>query len=103
MDGIRSFTIVSITKVGGATLNYTGGRFLGKSPSQVVKKVYSHAYRHCKTKCNSFVITISETTQGSLKKQYTYRVTRKKEHTIVERDGVEIEYNFTTKVKSLNI
>jgi hypothetical protein len=98
----RSFTIVKIEKTGGVTINYRDGRFIGESPISVAKKVFSHAYRHCKEKCNSFKITIRETTQNSAKKEYCYRVNKKKEHVEVERDGKIISYNFTTKVKSLN-
>jgi len=98
----RSFTIVKIEKTGGSKLNYKDGRFIGEAPNQVAKKVFSHAYRACRTKCNSFKITIRETTAGSLKKEYTYRVTKKNEKVEVERNGEIITYNFITKVKSLN-
>lgn len=46
-------------------------------------------------------IIIRETTQNSLKKEYRYRVTRIKDHRIVERDGIEIEYNYTTRVVAI--
>jgi len=98
----RSFTIVDIEKTNGSKLRYIGGRFMGESPSQVAKKVFSHAFRSCRTKCNSFKIIICETTQNSRKKEYCYRVTKKNEKIDVERDGEWITFNFTTKVKSLN-
>lgn len=97
----RSFTIVKIEKSCGS-LDYIEGRFMGERPSQVAKKVFSHAYRECKGKCNSFKITIRETTMCSLKKEYSYRVTKKNKTVEVERGGKTIIYHFTTKVKSLN-
>ena len=98
----RSFTIVRIEKTGGSKLNYSDGRFMGETPSQVAKKVFSHAFRTCSSQCNSFKITIRETTQGSNKKEYKYRVTKKNEKVEIERGGEIITYNFITKVKSLN-
>ena len=47
-------------------------------------------------------VTIHETTSGSVKKEYTYRITKKSEKIEVEHDGEIITYNFTTKIKSLN-
>ena len=99
---MRSFTILDITKTNGNKVNYTEGRFIGETPGSVVKKCFSHAYRHCRKNCNSMKITIRETTQNSLKKEYRYRVTRIKDHRIVERDGEEIEYTYSTRVKSIN-
>lgn len=98
----RSFTIISIIKPSGSKLAYKDGRFIGESPSQVAKKMFSHANRHCKTKCMSFKITLRETTQGSNKKEYTYRVKKVKDETTVDLGKTEVTFEFTTKVKSLN-
>lgn len=98
----RSFTIVSIIKPSGSKIQYSGGRFMGESPSQVSRKVFSHANRHCRTKCNSMTITIRETSQNSAKKEYTYRVKKVKDETTVDLGKTEVTFEFTTKVKSLN-
>lgn len=98
----RSFTIVSIIKPSGSKLQYKDGRFMGESPSQVARKVFSHANRHCRTMCNSMKITIRETTQNSAKKEYTYRVKKVKDETTVDLGKTEVTFEFTTKVKSLN-
>jgi hypothetical protein len=98
----RSFTIISIEKTNGSKLQYKDGRFMGESPSQVSRKVFSHANRHCRTKCNSMKITIRETTQNSAKKEYTYRVKKVKDETTVDLGKTEVTFEFTTKVKSLN-
>ena len=98
----RSFTIIKIEKVGGNIINYKDGRFTGNIPSQVAKKVFSHAYRHCNGKCNYFKISIKETTQNSLKKEYSYKVSKQNQKVEIERDGILVKYNFITKVKSMN-
>lgn len=98
----RSFTILKVEKLSGGTVKYYDGRFLGESASQVARKMFSKAYAECSGKCNSMKITLQETTSGSKKNKYAYRVTRKPQNTVVERDGQDIVYSFTTKVKSLN-
>ena len=98
----RSFTIVSIIKSSGAKIAYKDGRFMGESPSQISRKVFSHANRHCKTKCNSMKITLRETTQNSAKKEYTYQVKKVKDETTVDLGKTQVTFGFTTKVKSLN-
>jgi hypothetical protein len=98
----RSFTIVSIEKVGESKLSYKDGRFLSNTPSGAARKMFSKAHSHCRNKCNSFKITLRETTQNSLKKEFKYRVSRVKQETEVEYNGETIIHLFTTKVKSLN-
>lgn len=98
----RSFTIESINKYGAGRVNYTGGRFISETPSAAAKKAFTKAYHHLKAKGPmSLKICVRETTQGSLKKEYTYRVTKKSEHIEIEKGGEIITYNFTTKTKSL--
>lgn len=99
---MRSFTIVSIEKTGGSKMQYKNGRFIGETPIQVVKKMFSHANRDCKKKCNSLKITLCEITQGSKKKEYMYRVTKVKNEKIIKLNNEDITFKFTTKVKSLN-
>lgn len=98
---MRSFTIESIKKTNGGRVNYTGGRFISEMPSGAARKVFTKAFHYLKGKSASLKITIRETTQGSLKKEYKYRVTKKAENITVERDGVEITFKFTTKIKSI--
>lgn len=98
----RSFTIEKVEKIGGGRINYTGGRYLSDSPSQSVKKMFTKIYHHIGKKGPlSLKITIYETTQNSLHKTYTYIVKKIKDITTIERDGVEITFNFSTKVKAL--
>ncbi len=100
---MRSFTIISVKKLQGTRVNYTGGRFIGEAPNTVVRKVFSKVNSYLNSKSGlSLIIKIQETTRGSLHKEYVYKVTKKSEHVEVERDGKMITYNFITKVKSKN-
>lgn len=99
----RSFTIVSIEKTSGSKMTFKDGRYIGETPANVARKMFSQARQHCRDKCNSFKITLRETTQGSNKKEYKYRVTRVKDPVEIEyKNGDVVLHEFTTKVKSLN-
>jgi hypothetical protein len=99
----RSFTIISVEKSSGSKIRYKDGRFIGESPSQVVKKMFTQARKHCRDKCNSFKITLREITQNSEKKHYKYSVKRVKDPVEIEyKNGDVVIHEYTTKVKSLN-
>ena len=97
----RSFTIDKIEKLSGGTVRYYDGRYMSETPSAAAKKMFSKAYAECSGKCNSMKITLHETTSGSNKKKYAYRITRKPQKTVVEIDGQDITFSFKTKVKSI--
>jgi hypothetical protein len=99
---MRSFTIESVQKTGGGSVRYTEGRFMSETPSGACQKAFTKVYHHLKAKGPlSLKITMRETTQGSAKKEYNYRVTRKSHTTEVERNGEIIVYHFITKIKSI--
>ena len=99
---MRSFTIEAVKRTSGGSVRYTGGRFISETPNGAAKKAFTKAYHHLKaTGALSLKIKMRETTQGSLKKEYEYRVTRKAQTTEVERNGEVIVYHFTTKTKSI--
>jgi len=99
---MRSFTITSVKKLNGAKVNYEDGRYISENPSGAARKAFSKAYNFLNIKGPlSLKIEIRETTQGSLHKLYNYRITKKTEKIEVEKNGVIVTYNFTTKVKSI--
>lgn len=99
---MRSFTIETVKKADGSKVRYSGGRYISEQPSGAAKKVYTKVCHYLKYKCpSSLKIHIKETTQGSNKKDYFYRITKKKQIREVERDGEIIIYNFITKIKSI--
>lgn len=98
----RSFTIDAVYRAG-SKLRITGGRYMSETPSSAASKAFSMAYRHLKAPKGRFslVIHIAETTRGSAKKIYKYRVTRIPHSTEVERDGQTFIYKYITKVKAI--
>ena len=105
-DHKRSFTIVSVSSSKGKVKGKAnlGGRFLSSTPSSAARKAGSQVCRSSKIKGQcSLVITIKETTRGSAGKEFKYSVKRMKVNNpeVVMRDGQEVVYKYTTKVKSL--
>lgn len=97
---MRSFTVETAKKTRGKTRIFTGGRYISETPIGAVKKAFSQIHQ-TNNSVTSAIIVIRETTRDSKKKQYTYRVTKKAHKTIVEIDGQEIVFYYTTKVKSI--
>lgn len=97
---MRSFTVISVHRAG-KKLDYSGGRFISDAPHLAAKKVFSQA---CETKGKRgciLTIKIRETTQGSKKKEFSYKVSRKYDPIEVEIDGETIEFKYVNKVKSI--
>lgn len=97
---MRSFTVTKAKK-GDTHYRNLGGRYMSETPSGAARKAMSQLCRHHKVKgvC-SMLITIRETTQNSAHKDYVYRVRRIKDPVTVERDGVEVTYQYSSKVKA---
>lgn len=96
----RSFTIDSV-RYGDKKLRFSGGRYISDTPAAAAKKAFSKVCqaRNIKGRC-SMKIVIHETTAGSNKKVYSYKVSRKSDYHEVERDGEIIVYKYSIKVKS---
>jgi hypothetical protein len=97
----RSFTIVSVHDVHGKKKGKVnaGGRFLSSTPRGAASKAATRICRESKIKGQcTMVIKMQETTSGSSKKEYTYKVKRIRDDRTVERDGVEITYKYRTVV-----
>lgn len=101
----RSFTIISVQQQNGSKVNYTGGRYLNDTPIESVKKMFSKIIGSMPSNVTkngvTLKITLKETTSGSHKKEYIYKVSKQNKLTTVKRDGKEITYKFITKVKSI--
>lgn len=105
MPDKRSFTVVSVkTSSGKEKEKALGGRFLSSTPSGAARKAATRVCResNIKGQC-SLVVTVKETTRGSLGKEHSYRVNRVKLRNpdVVMRDGQEVVYQYTTKIKAL--
>lgn len=92
--GFRSFTVVEASKHGGCSTKFVGGRYINRNPYGAAKKAFTEL---CRVKdirgvC-SLVITIRETTEGSKKKEFTYKLNRKKlKDPIIRLEGTKNEF-----------
>jgi len=105
MSDKRSFTVVSVSSQGKSKgKSNLGGRFLSTTPAGAARKAASQVCRNSRIKGQcSLVVSIQETTRGSAGKEFKYSVKRikVKDPQVVVRDGLEIVYKYTTKVKAL--
>ena len=99
----RSFTIESVKKtIGSTNVNFTGGRYISEHPGSAAAKMFTKAYHHLGSKGPlSLKITLRETTAGSKKSLFHYKVSRQAKHIEVERSGILITYKFKTNVLSI--
>lgn len=97
----RSFKIVSVKNTNGQNKKFNrDSRFESMTPAGAARKAMSKICQatNVRGRC-SFVITLQETTQGSNKKEFRYKVRRVKIETqMVERGGVNVEYNYKNVV-----
>ena len=115
-EGVRSFTVVELMKPAQLTAkrhsmkktgltNDDGGRFESKDPAGAARKAFNQACRdkNIKGQC-TLVVKLQETTAGSRKKVYTYKLKRikLKKPIIMVRGGVEYPIEYDTKIESLN-
>jgi hypothetical protein len=99
----RSFTIVGVESSKGQKKSKSneGGRYISKTPSGAARKAFTRACRNSKIKgvC-TFIIRMRETTAGSDKKIFKYKLQRKLKKKPVEIDGRV--YKYDTIIKSMN-
>lgn len=92
----RSFTVENVNNVHGKKLSrFHGGRYLSSTPIGAAKKVVSNICRTIDVhgQC-TFIVTINETTRGSLNKSYCYKIKRILDPVTVNHNGVEIEHAY---------
>jgi hypothetical protein len=99
----RSFTVDSVNRLG-KKLRFSGGRYLSESPISAAKKAFSQVcqVKGIKGPC-TMKIHIHETTAGSDKKVYAYKVSRISDRREVQRGNELIVYRYTIKVKSIPV
>lgn len=97
---MRSFTIDSIVTTSGLKVGYTDGRFISNRPSSAARKVFTKVLQNDTTQYKTLIINVKETTRGSMNKMFTYSVSRLNTPITVNRNGMDITFKFSTKVKS---
>jgi hypothetical protein len=97
----RSFTVDAFYQ-NGKHLRANGGRYISSTPSGAARKAFSQYYRHHKKSGRfSLEVHIAETTSGSAKKVFKYKVSKVNDKNEVMRDNISITYKYTTKVKAI--
>ena len=102
---MRSFTVFKVIAAGKAKGEKNlGGVFVSRNPLGAAKKAASRICRESKIKGQcSLEVHMRETTRGSKKKVYGYKVKRVHNPKTVERDGQEITYKYSLVAKSLGV
>jgi len=93
--GKRSFTVVKAMHTDGcATKFHEGSRLISRDAKSAASKAFTKLcnLKRVKGGC-ALYITVKETTQGSVGKEFTYKCQRKKLDTPVKRGNAVIEYN----------
>ena len=89
----RSFKLID------SSVSFTGDHvFHSATPKAASLKAMSSICRQKKTKgpCE-MTVTLQESTRGSAGKTFSYKVTREEDPKTVERNGVEITYQYVNK------
>ena len=75
----RSFTLVKVIKKDGCPTKFRPGRYESKTAHGAASKAFSQLCRVKKIRgvC-TLIVTVQETTQGSAKKEFTYKFKREK-------------------------
>jgi hypothetical protein len=104
---MRSFIVMGVTRQGGCDTKFKKGRFVGRNPVGAARKAFNGFCRVKRIRgiC-TLTVTVQETTVGSAKKSFTYKLHRKKLKTPkVMMEGTDkeyvIEYGVTAKSSNL--
>ncbi len=85
------------------TLSSGGGRYTGRNPMQAAKKAFTRIARAATEggEC-TYIFSIQETTQGSVKKVFTYKGVREELETpqIIKKGETEYKIRFRSVVRS---
>ncbi len=97
----RTFTIEAVYQQG-KRLRITGGRYKSSSASSAASKAFSQVIRKKGILGRvTLEIHMRETTQGSMKKIFKYKVSRVNNSTEQVINGETIIFKYTTKVRSI--
>ena len=99
MGSKRSFTVESAHKAGGCPTKSHGGRYISHSPLGAAKKAFNELCRVKKIRGRcTLVIIMRETTSGSAKKTFKYKLERKKLKNPITLEGKSGTYKIEYKV-----
>ena len=99
---MRTFKVIDVRKHGGCKTKFKEGRYTSSTPMGAAKKTFT---RLCKLKkirgrC-TLIVTVQETTLGSNKKQFSYKLSRKLlKKPIIRLAGTDKEFKIKYKVQA---
>lgn len=98
---MRYFTVVQAKKSNGCLTKHREGRYKGRAPVDAAKKAFNELCRVKKVRgvC-TMIITVRETTQGSNKKLFTYKLMRHKLKEPIVLQGASGEYKIEYKISA---
>lgn len=104
---MRSFVVMGVTRQGGCDTKFKRGRFIGRNPVGAARKAFNGFCRVKRIRgvC-TLTVTVQETTAGSSKKSFTYKLHRQKLKTPkVMMEGTDKEYviEYGVTAKSSNV
>jgi hypothetical protein len=108
MNNKRSFTIMRLAKRDEKNKHKTEGRYVARDPARAAVKAFNRECRQSKIKGQcTLIIILKETTNGSKKKRYIYKMKRIKlpKSIKIDRNNTSITINYKTKsqrIKNLN-
>lgn len=105
--GLRSFKVIMVGKHGGCKTKFREGKYVSRTPVQSARKAFSSLCRRKRVRgvCTLFV-TVQETTQGSNKKLFSYKLNRYRlKVPVIRFEGTDKEYvnEFSVSSKSVNV
>ena len=100
---MRSFTVVDARRIDGCKTKFTvrgdTGRYVSRNPAGAAKKAFAVLCRikRIRGRC-ALVLTVRETTQGSISKEFTYKLRRYKlPEPVTLPNGRSYEYGTSVK------
>ena len=104
--GLRSFTVIDAGKHGGCKTKFRGGLYKSRNPQAAAKKAFRELCRVKRIRgvC-TLVITIKETTQGSPKKAFSYKLNRHKLKVpkVIKIGNTEVVYEYESTAKAVDV
>ena len=104
---VRTFAVSQVNRQGDCKTKFKPGRYTGRTPAGAARKAFSELCRAKSIKgvC-TLTVTVRETTQGSNKKEFSYKLNRHKlDKPLVMLKGTKNEFtiNYQTTAKSVKL
>ena len=104
--GLRSFTVIDTGKHGGCKTKFKGGLYKSRNPAAAAKKAFRELCRVKRIRgvC-TLIIILRETTQGSTKKTFSYKLNRHKLKIpkLIKIGNTEVVYEYESTAKSIEV